>query len=141
MPTKRGITIEHDDKRNTSEDVNQIRIPSQSQRQSDSVIFMNSSLFSRKEILRSPVTFSSESVNIAYDREHLSLPPLAIENTENYVIIPEKTKDQQIEISTGRSIFHSQRNYGEVYVRHRVNFLHAEYLITNFFFIMNSRLT
>ena len=50
-------------------------------------------------------------------------PLLLVGNAKKYSIIQTKATDRQTAIPTQRSIFHSRRDYGEVYVRHKVHSL------------------
>jgi carbonic anhydrase/acetyltransferase-like protein (isoleucine patch superfamily) len=116
MPVKSGVTIEHDE-----EHINTIRLPSQYHWRSNSIVAMNSSLFSTDNILDSTIISPSKIVDITSDNEKLSSPLLLVGNAKKYSITQTKAKEQQIAKSAQRSFFHSQRDYGEVYVRHRVN--------------------
>jgi hypothetical protein len=74
-----------------TENIHRIRIPSQRQ-------------------------LDSKTDMITSDHKKLSL----VGNAEKYSITQKKAQDRQIAQSTQRSSFRSQREYGEVYVRHRV---------------------
>jgi hypothetical protein len=108
IPAKRGNTIEHDEDHVETEN----RIPSQ--RRLDSIERMNSSLFSTNNI------HDSTTDMITSDHKKLSSPLALVGNAEKYSISQKKAQDRQIAQSTQRSSFRSQREYGEVYVRHRV---------------------
>jgi hypothetical protein len=87
-----------------TENIHRIRIPSQ--RQLDSIERMNSA----------DNIHDSKTDMITSDHKKLSL----VGNAEKYSITQKKAQDRQIAQSTQRSSFRSQREYGEVYVRHRV---------------------
>ncbi len=118
MPVKSDVTIDHDE-----EYMNTIRLPSQSYWRTNSVVAMDSSLFSTDSIFDSSNILPPKSVDIKSDHEERSSPLLLVGNPKKYSITQTKVKGRQMAKSTERSIFHSQRDYAEVYVRHRVNYL------------------
>jgi hypothetical protein len=113
---KRGVTIEHDEEHITSGNINTIYLPNESRWQSSSIVAMDSSLFSVNQV------HDSAAVTPSKTSDHEELPPSLsiVGNTQKYSITQIKAKDRQIGKSTKRTIFQSQREYGEVYVRHRV---------------------
>lgn len=116
MPVKSGISIEH-----SEESFNTIRLPTQNRWQSNSIVAMNSSLFPANTILDSTAIPSPDELDLTTSHEERSSPLLVVGNAKKYSIEHTKAKDQQIAKPTQRSIFHSRRDYGEVYVRHKVN--------------------
>jgi hypothetical protein len=118
MPVKSDVTIDHDE-----EYMNTIRLPSRSHWRTNSVVAMDSSLFLTDNILNSSTISPPKSVKITSDHEDRSSPLLLVGNPKKYSITQTRAKDRQMAKSTERSIFHSQRDYAEVYVRHRVNYL------------------
>ncbi len=119
---KSGIIIEQDEEHITAETINAIRLPGQNRRQSNSIVAMNSSLFSTHNILDSTAIFPPKTVEITSDHKELSSPLSLVGNAKKYSITQAKAKDRQIAKLTQRSILQSRRDYGEVYVRHRVNY-------------------
>jgi hypothetical protein len=122
MPIKSGVTIEYDEERITPKDINTIRLPSQNRWRSNSIEAVNSSLFPANNIPDSTASSPPKTVDITSDHGKLSSPLLLVGNPKKYSITQTKAKDQQIAKSVQQSTFHSQRDYGEVYVRHRVNY-------------------
>ncbi len=123
MPIKSGVTVEYDEERITPNDINTIRLPSQNRWRSNSIETVNSSLFPTNNISEKTVSSPPKTVDITSDHEELlSSSLLLVGNAKKYSITQTKAKNQQIAKSVQRSTFHSQRDYGEVYVRHRVNY-------------------
>lgn len=108
---KVGVSIEHDEEQITNENINTIRLPNETS----------------MDIPSFPASHARDSTAISRpkksDHEELPSSLSIVGNAQKYSIIQTKAKDRQIAKSTKRSIFQSQREYGEVYVRHRVNFL------------------
>jgi hypothetical protein len=115
MPVQSSISIEH-----SEASINTIRLPSQNRRESNSIVSMNSSLFPPNTILDSKVISSPDEFDLTTSHEEQSSPLLVVGNAKKYSITQTQVKHQQTAIPTQRSIFHSRRDYGEVYVRHKV---------------------
>ena len=65
--------------------------------------------------------FPPDKFDLTTDHEEQPSPTLSVVgNAKKYSITQTNAKHQQAAISTQRSIFHSRRDYGEVYVRHKV---------------------
>ena len=126
---KVGVSIEHDEEHVTNENINTILLPNESRWQSNSPTSMDIPPF--------PASHAHDSTAISRpkksDHEELPSSLLVVGNAQKYSIIQTKAKDRQIAKSTKRSIFQSQREYGEVYVRHRVNFLRFNIRLKKFF--------
>lgn len=105
------MTTEDDEEHVQSDDVQLVRIPSQSQLQSGSMQSIRSSLQTSK-----PTQDSTNDLTPVGRRTSLSI----VGNARKYSIEQQKSKQRQIANSTQRSITQSERKYGEVYVRHRV---------------------
>ena len=104
-------TIESGEEHVQSDDVHVVRIPSQNRLQSGSMqSFQSSSQTSR------PAQDSANDLTTVGRRTFLSI----VGNARKYSIEQKKSKQRQIANSTHRSVTQSERQYGEVYVRHQV---------------------
>jgi hypothetical protein len=110
-----AISIEH-----SEASINTIRLPSRNRRESNSMVAINSTLFPPDKTLDSTVISSPDELDLTVNHEEQSSPLAVVGNAKKYSITQTKAKHQQTSISTQRSIFHSRRDYGEVYVRHKV---------------------
>ena len=112
-PVQSGMPIKH-----LEASINTIRLPGQNLRESNSMAAMSSPLIPANNVLDSTVISSPEERDLITDHGEQSLA--VVGNAKKYSIILAKAKDQQAAIATQRAIFHSRRDYGEVYVRHKV---------------------
>ncbi|CAF1497745.1 unnamed protein product [Adineta steineri] len=118
-PVRSGISIEHDEEHARTDDIHIIRIPTQSQLQLDSTEGTYSSLVSTNNILDSTIISPLEDIDIITS-DHKKL--LVVGNAKKYSILHKKANDRQMATTTQRSIIQTQREYGEVYTRNRVDF-------------------
>ncbi|CAF5045205.1 unnamed protein product [Rotaria sp. Silwood1] len=102
------VEIEHDEEYHTTDSIHKTCVPSQSRLQSNSIVAMNSSS-------------SSKIVDMPNNSEHQSSPLTIVGNVKKYSIIERKSKDRKIVISIQRSIPQLKREYGKVYIQHRIN--------------------
>lgn len=124
MSMKSGVTVEHEE-----ENINTIRLPSQYRWRSNSIEGVNSSLFPTDSILEERTISPPKADEISSNDEKLSSPLLIVGNAKKYSITQTKAKDRQVATSTQQSLIDSQRDYGEVYTRRRVNYFDTQYLV------------
>jgi hypothetical protein len=127
---KTAVAIEKDEKHVGTGNIKTIRLPSQTSLGSNSMVTMDSSLFPSHDTIDSPVISPPKPIDITRDDLESSSPLLLVGNPKKYSITQTKTKDRQLANSAQRPIFQSQREYGEVYVRHKVNSPPARFFIT-----------
>ncbi|CAF0920812.1 unnamed protein product [Adineta ricciae] len=105
------MTIEDSEEHVQSDDVHVVRIPSQNRLQSGSMQSFRSSFQTSK-----PTQDSTNDLTAVGRRTSLSI----VGNARKYSIEQQKSKQRQIANSTHRSVRQSERQYGEVYVRHQL---------------------
>ncbi|UJR31391.1 hypothetical protein I4U23_018885 [Adineta vaga] len=109
LPQKNVIAIEHDEEHVQTDEVHIVRIPSQSRLRLNSVKESHSSLL------------TTETANKSATDLKQVLPSLSIVgNVRKYTLVQKKANNQQTTNSTQRSITQSERQFGDVYVRHRL---------------------
>lgn len=113
VTVKSRVSIEH------LEDT--IHLPDAIRLRSNSLEAPNSVLLAKETSLDPTFTSFSETPSPTSDHDRTPPELLLVGNARKYSIREMEANDQQVPTLTKRSIFHSTRDYGEVYVRHRVN--------------------
>ncbi|CAF0923023.1 unnamed protein product [Adineta ricciae] len=112
VPLTVDLTIEDGDEHVQSDDVHVVRIPSQNRLQSGSMQSFRSSFQTSES--------TQDSANDLTAIGHRTLLSI-VGNARKYSIDQQKSKQRQIANSTHRSVTQSERQYGEVYVRHQLS--------------------
>ena len=105
LPMRSSVSIEQ-----SEESINIVRLPGEIRRQSDSLEMLDSTLISSTEIASPTPEHDEPSPRL-----------LLVGNAKKYSIVERQAKERQMPTLTKRSIFLCSRDYGDVYVRHRVS--------------------
>ena len=116
MPVKSTVSIE-----DLEDEINTIRLPGAIGRRSNPTEALDSALFPTETPLDPTSISFSETPSPVSHHERAPAELLLVGNARKYSIHESEAKNRQVPTLTQRSIFRCTRDYGEVYVRHRVN--------------------